>query len=146
MLLYNYIWYAIAGTSGVFLFILQVGDNGFLSFRQGYLFNQPRLFPSTLDVVRNALMVAPYWSNVDIRQQGRVYYRLIEPGRTTENVDMTLLNFVSGFIAARRNDIAANFSATTMLVAQWRDVPPFINVDVVDGLSASEADFINQVL
>ena len=91
-------------------------------------------------------MVAPYWSNVDIRQQGRVYYRLIEPGRTTENLDMTLLNFVSGFIAARRNDIAANFSATTMLVAQWRDVPPFTNGDVADGLSASEADFINQVL
>ena len=126
----------IAGTSGVFLFILQVGDNGFLSFGQGYLFNQPRLFPSSIDAVRDALMVAPYWSNVDIRQQGRVYYRLIEPGKTTEDLDVVLLNFVSGFITAKQSGIAANFSATTMLVAQWRDVPQ---------LSQNEAEFINQV-
>ena len=126
----------IAGTPDVFLFILQVGDNGFLSFGQGYLFNQPRLFPSSIDAVRDALMVAPYWSNVDIRQQGRVYYRLIEPGKTTEDLDVALLNFVSGFITAKQSGIAANFSATTMLVAQWRDVPQ---------LSQNEAEFINQV-
>jgi hypothetical protein len=124
---------------------LQVGDNGFLSFRQGYLFNQPQLFPSAIDAVRNALIVAPYWSDVDIRRQGRIYYRLIEPGRSTEDLDMTLLNFVSGFIAARQSDIAANFSATTMLVAQWRDVPPFPNGEDVERLSQSEAEFINQV-
>ena len=81
-------------------------------------------------------MVAPYWSNVDIRQQGRVYYRLIEPGETTEDLDVALLNFVSGLIAAKQSGIAANFSATTMLVAQWRDVPQ---------LSQNEAEFINQV-
>jgi hypothetical protein len=96
--------------------------------------------------VRNALIVAPYWSDVDIRRQGRVYYRLIEPGRSTEDFDLTLLNFVSGFVAARQSDIAANFSATTMLVAQWRDVPPFPNGGGVEGLSQSEAEFINQVL
>ena len=124
---------------------MQVADNGFLSFGQGYLFNQPRLFPSAIDAVRNALIVAPYWSNVDIRLQGRVYYRLIEPGRTREDLDMVLLNFVSGFIAAKQSDIAANFSATTMLIAQWRDVPPYPNGDGAERLSPSEAEFINQV-
>ena len=91
-------------------------------------------------------MVAPYWSNVDIRLQGRIYYRLIEAGRTTEELDVTLLNFVSGFIAAKQSDIAANFSATTMLVAQWRDVPPYPNGDGAEGLLQSEAEFINQVM
>ena len=100
-----------------------------------------------MDAVRDALIVAPYWSDVDIRRQGRIYYRLIEPGRSAEDLDMTLLSFVSGFIAAQQSDIAANFSATTMLVAQWRDVPPFPNGGGVEGLSQSEADleFINQV-
>ena len=91
-------------------------------------------------------MVAPYWSDIDIRLQGRIYYRLIEAGRTTEDLDMTLLNFVSGFIAARQSNSAANFSATTMLVAQWRDVPPYPNgAGDIEGLSQSEAEFINQV-
>ena len=90
-------------------------------------------------------MVAPYWSDVDIRLQGRIYYRLIEAGRTTEELDMALLDFVSGFIAARQSNTAANFSATTMLVAQWRDVPPYPNGDGAEGLSQNEAEFINQV-
>ena len=90
-------------------------------------------------------MVAPYWSNIDIRRQGRIYYRLIEAERTLEELDVAFLNFVSGFIAAWQSDIAANFSATTMLVAQWRDVPPYPNGEGVEGLSQSEAEFINQV-
>ena len=100
-----------------------------------------------MDAVRDALIVAPYWSNVDIRRQGRIYYRLIEPGRSTEDLDMTLLSFVSGFIAAQQSDTAADFSATTMLVAQWRDVPPFEfpNGEGVEGLPQSEAEFISQV-
>ena len=120
------------------LFTLQVGDNGFISFRQGHLFSQPELLPSITVAVRDALMLAPYWSNVDITQQGRVYYRLIESVRTTENLDMALLNFVSGFIAAKQSGIAANFSATTMFVTQWRDVPPFINGDGAGGLSVNQ--------
>ena len=127
------------------LFILQVGENGFISFRQGHFFSRPQLLPSASIAVRDALMVAPYWSNVDIRLQGRIYYRLIEAGRITEDLDMALLNFVSGFIAAKQNDTAANFSATTMLVAQWRDVPPYLNGDGAEGLSPSEAEFINRV-
>ena len=88
--------------------------------------------------MRDALIVAPYWSDVDIRLQGRIYYRLIEPGRSTEDLDMTLLNFINGYIAARQSDIAANFSATAMLVAQWRDVPPFPIGGSVEGLSQPE--------
>ena len=89
--------------------------------------------------------MAPYWSDIDIRLQGRIHYRLIEAGRTTEQLDNALLNFVSGFIAATQRN-ATTFSATTMLVAQWRDVPPFPNGNGTEGiLSQSEADFINQV-
>ena len=128
------------------LFTLQVGDNGFISFRQGHLFSQPQLLPSANAAIRDALMVAPYWSNVDIRLQGRIYYRLIEAGRTTEELDIALLNFVSGFIAARQSSSAANFSATTMLVAQWRDVPPFPSgAGDIEGLSENDAELINQV-
>ena len=125
------------------IFLLQISDNGFISFRQGYLFSRPEQFPSTTIAVRDALIVAPYWSNIDIRLQGRIFYRLIEAGRTTEELDMALLNFVSGFIAARQS---ANFSATSMLVAQWRNVPPFPNGNGAEGLSQNQAEFINQVL
>lgn len=125
---------------------MQVADNGFISFGQGFLFSQPVLLPSTIDAIRNALIVAPYWSDIDVRLQGSIYYRLIEAGRTTGASDMALLNFVSGFIAAKQTNLAANFSATTMLVAQWKDVPPFPNGDGFGGnISQSEAEFINQV-
>ena len=128
-----------------FMFLLQVGDNGFISFRQGHLFSQPQLLPTADIAIRDALMLAPYWSNVDIRQQGSVHYRLIEPGISTEDLDIAFLNFVSGFIAAEQGDNAANFSATTMLVAQWRGVPPYPNGDGAEGLPSSEGEFINQV-
>ena len=61
---------------------------------------------------------------------------------------MVLLNFVSGLVAARGPESAANFSATAMLVAQWLNVPPYPHGASSAGtmeFSPTLTQFINQV-
>ena len=71
---------------------MQVGDNGVISFNRGYLFWEPRPFPTNDQAVRESLVVAPFWSDTDIRLSGDIYYRLIEAGRSTEESDLSLIH------------------------------------------------------
>ena len=58
-----------------------------------------------------------------MRLEGNIYFKQFV--RTSGNEqDMKLFNFVSGFIANKQRN-ATNFTGTTMLVAQWKDVPPY---------------------
>ena len=123
----------------------QIGDNGFISFDRGYLFFDPSRFPTNNPAVREALMIAPFWSDTDTRLEGEIIYRLIEAGSTTSQSDMSLLNFVSGFIAAKEPERAANFSASAMLVAQWNNVPPYPHADTNFQFSPTVEEFITQV-
>lgn len=125
---------------------IQVGDNGIISFNRRFLFWVPELFPSNDPAVRNSLVVAPFWSDTDIRLTGNIHYRLIQAGSSTRELDMALLNFVSGLVAARGPKSAANFSATAMLVAQWLNVPPYPHgASSSDTLELSPTQFIDQV-
>ena len=94
-----------------------------ISFRRGFTYYTPDLFPTNRQAIRNSLVVAPFWSDVDVRLQGSIHFKVFV--RTSGNEqDIELLNFVSGYIALTQNN-AANFTGNTMLVAQWRDVPPY---------------------
>lgn len=102
---------------------LQIGDNGVISFRRGFTYYTPRLFPTSRQVIRNSLVVAPFWSDVDVRLEGSIQYETFVriPGFSRENV---LLNYVSGYVANEWNN-AENFTGSTMLVVQWNYVPPY---------------------
>lgn len=66
-------------------------------------------------------MVAPYWSDVDIRREGSVYYRVVT--RDTQNVAANnSLRIVDDFLT---NYTRANFTSSWMLVATWEDVHPY---------------------
>ena len=98
--------------------------------------------------MRDSLVVAPFWSDIDTRLTGTIHYRLIEAGSSTGESDMVLLSFVSGLVAARGPESVANFSATAMLVAQWLNVPPFPHGSNSSGnpeVSPTATQFINQV-
>ena len=124
---------------------MQVGDNGIISFNRGYLFWEPSLFPTSNQAIRDSLVVAPFWSDTDIRRQGDIRYALIEAGSSTGKAEMALLNFVSGFIAAKQSKRAGNFSATSVLVAQWINVPPYPDGGDLEELSPDEKEFVNLV-
>ena len=65
-------------------------------------------------------IIAPFWSDNDIRMSGQVRYEVYEAGTLTQ-IDSELSE-VSQFIA---NETKGEFNATWMLLAEWRDCHPF---------------------
>lgn len=99
----------------------------------------PVLFPTNQLAIRNSLVVAPFWSDVDVRLEGRIYFKKFVRTLGSEQ-DIEWLNFVSGYIANKQSD-ATNFTGNTMLVAQWQDVPPYPHgagniVDLLDSFTS----------
>eukprot|EP00731_Ephydatia_muelleri_P037202 Em0418g1a len=89
-----------------------VGANGIISFGAGYTSNNPQLFPTNNAVTRNAYVVAPFWSDNDLRLAGSVTYQVF----TSQLAD------VNAFISDTTGTI---FTGTWMLVAQWNGAHPF---------------------
>ena len=54
------------------LLIIQVGDNGVISFGKPFLFYQPQQFPTINANIRNSFVVAPFWADVDNRKSGKI--------------------------------------------------------------------------
>ena len=69
-------------------------------------------------------MVAPFWSDNDIRRSGSVHYVNITLGDSNHGDE--LINTVSKFIQ-HQNDEAAeqNFTGDWMLIAHWDRVHPY---------------------
>ena len=89
-----------------------MGANGIISFGAGYTSNNPQLFPTNNAVTRNAYVVAPFWSDNDLRLAGSVTYQVF----TSQFAN------VNAFIS---DTTGTNFTATWMLVAQWNGAHPY---------------------
>ena len=95
--------------------------NGLISFGRPFTYHVPTLFPSSLSVVRNAYLLAPYWSDVDTRQDGEVGYEIHASFVNNDGSDQ-LLDQVNEFVS---NYTGQDFSGTWMLVAEWTEVPSY---------------------
>ena len=96
--------------------LLQVGTNGFVSFGSSYV-GATRirdLFPNL-----DRFLVAPYWADIDLRQAGRVAYKLID---TSSNSNDKVLQNINQFLAENQT---LKFTATWGLVASWEETCPF---------------------
>lgn len=93
-----------------------------ISFRRGFTYYRPDLFPTNRQAIRNSLVVAPFWSDADIRLEGEIHYKQFFRTSGIEQ-EITLLSYISNYIAGRQG--LANFTASTLLVAQWKNIPPF---------------------
>lgn len=71
--------------------------------------------------------MAPYWSNIDTRLTGEVWYETHYENQS--NQSDYLLDRVSTFVNNQTN--ASGFSGTWMLVATWDSVPPYTGEGVV---------------
>ena len=93
---------------------IQISSNGLISLGTSYTSFTPETFPISSKVI------APYWDDIDLRQQGQINYTLV----TTQNDSVGSIALVNNFLAS---NISVSFSADWILVAQWIDVCPFGN-------------------
>ena len=101
-------------------FFVQVGTNGIISFGERFTFWDPEIFPTDDYYIQTASVTAPFWSDIDTRLAGSVFYETHQRGFNEGS--NTVLERVSGFIASTMD---INFTASWMLVAQWDRVHPF---------------------
>jgi len=118
---------------------VQVGDNGVISFTSPFTLFNPEPFPG----FSNIHVVAPYWSDNDIRRQGSVIYEVFQFGDSTIGDSDSLLDTVSDFITENfNNDSEPAFKGTYMILAEWREVHPFPDGDSPNTLSPAQKDFV----
>ena len=100
---------------------MQISTKGVISFRDGWTFSLPEVFPTLTPRIQESFVVAPFWSDIDIRNEGNIFYK-IYTGETRTGRD--LLRAVTSFVSLKQ-PVAANFSGSWMLVVEWSEVPPF---------------------
>ena len=108
---------------------MQVNENGLFSFNEPFSFSHPNQFPTDNIYSRLRNVVAPFWSDNDIRKNGTVRYVDINI-RYLLNLTHDYENrIISEVIAHLRKTgttgIEQEFQPTWMIIAQWDKVPPF---------------------
>ena len=101
---------------------LQVSTNGIISFGKEFINAGSRLFPSyTIAGIHYSYVLAPYWSDIDTRDRGEVWYET--HFRNQNSTSDGLLDQVSSFINNQTD--ASAFIGTLMIVVKWDSVPPY---------------------
>ena len=95
-----------------------MSENGVVTFDKEWLFDKPEPFPTNSRTIQNRYVVAPFWSDNDIRRAGTVRYVLIEDGKSGDE----LLQAANSVI---QRVLQTNFRGRVMLVAQWDHVHPY---------------------
>jgi len=94
---------------------LFINTNGLISFDAGVSEYAPNPFP-----LRNIIGVSPYWTDIDIRYSGDVFYR--------EILDFDLLNDI-GIEIRRAFPTFYNFRPTWAYISTWHQVPEYDKTD-----------------
>lgn len=118
-----------------------------ISFNNPWKFSHPTRFPTENYFIRNSYVVAPFWSDNDIRKEGTVRYISIAEGGSAQGD--ALISQTSSFLAVRRNmdkeDLFIGIQIW-MLVAQWDQVHPHPHgADDHEGISESFLEKVNSV-
>ena len=102
--------------------IIQISSNGIISFGSGFPSYGATLFPNVNNpTVFNSYLAAPYWSDIDGRIFGEVWYETHTSGQSaTSN---TLLERVSNLVRSEQG--LSSFQGTWMVVATWNGSVPF---------------------
>ena len=93
-----------------------MSNNGILSFGAPFYDYIPRRFPHTYFPYP---LIAPYWTDVDLRWNGNVIYGVYTAENGSFYIDQ-LYEFLS-------NTGQGSFTASMIVVAQWIDVCPYSN-------------------
>ncbi len=110
--------------------LLQVNENGVISFERPWRYSYPDRFPTNSFFTRQALCVAPFWSDNDIRREGRVSYFSYscnaDPFGECKDPPQGIntLSSVNNFINQIIDEDEARFNGKWLLVAHWQNVHP----------------------
>ena len=123
-----------------------MSTNGAISFGTGWFFWTPQPFPTTAFFTRNSYVVAPFWSDNDIRINGSIRYEVHSRVAGPNTTSTRLLNEVSSFIINQRNLTADSFQGQWMLVAEWNEVHPYPHGDSTFASSSAQLNtFVERV-
>ena len=98
----------------------QVSENGAISFEKDWKYAQPERFPTSNPNIQEIDVVAPYWSDNDIRKEGVVRYVAINKAESTEGDK--ILSDINQHLHKRGYQ---KFRSTFAIIAQWDHVHPF---------------------
>ena len=98
-------------------FHLQLSDNGYITLRNPLRSNRPRSFPIATGsyTSRISRMVAPYWSDIDTRCGGDIWFRQVT---LTPSNDL----FTRIFIEVSSSGAGADFKPTSAFIVTWEGV------------------------
>lgn len=103
-----------------------MNENGVISFENPWMYSYPEQFPTENFNVRNALAVAPFWSDNDIRKDGAVRYATYDALAANGNsAGKLLLEQVNSYIQSLQDEEdEERFVGLWMLIAHWDGVHP----------------------
>ena len=98
--------------SSIFIDILQVNNNGYISFGEDYHHSRPTSFPIKQTII------APFWADIDntCYTSGDVYYR--------ETTAKSILANVSNDIQSSLS-LSSDFYPSSVVIATWHQVEHF---------------------
>ena len=98
-----------------------------ISFDKPWKFSYPDRFPPEYFWTREGIIVAPFWSDNDIRKEGAVRYATYcreHQGCVTSPEGDKLLDEVNEFVQRFIKEGEPPFTGTWLLVAHWDHVHP----------------------
>ena len=124
-------------------YIIQVNENGVVSFKEAWKYSHPITFPTDNVFTRQGYVLSPFLTDVDIRKSGTIRYAPIERGSSAPG-DMIMNETAAFFNECFGNGDDENaFQPTWMLVAQWERVHPHPHgSDFHEGL---DEEYLNRV-
>ena len=101
-----------------------MSENGVVSFDAPWMFSIPEPFPTSHDPITQSFVVAPFWSDNDIRREGAVRYVSYSADDVTDPAVSDLFSMLNGFIQQSQSDEEEDFIGQWMLIAHWDQVHP----------------------
>lgn len=89
--------------------MIQVNNNGHLTFNSSWRSFSPQRFP----LYGSRDIIAAYWTDLDNRQTGHIYYSRYISGSTLQQATQDINEYFPGL----------NFSASWVFVATWYNIP-----------------------
>jgi len=119
----------------IFVQMLQINVNGYVTFQRPYTASVPRTFPPTLSII------APFWSDIDLTSgSGRVFFRCYSRDVILPNpFNASCQNDAGSWPPAARDNCIfeavqreikqyygnTNFQPTMVCVVTWQSVQPY---------------------
>lgn len=109
------------------------------------MYPYPEQFPTRNFDIRNALVVAPFWSDNDIRKDGAIRYATYNSATDDNPRARALLDIVNANIQAQQREESEQlFVGLWILIAHWDGVHPSPHgEDDHGGLSDEELDRVS---